>query len=85
MHAGRRPRVALGEQRVCARGAELAVRLLPALAHTRRGRGREPELRERGAQVETRATDHERPPADGQCGVDRLVGQPLVAPGGDGL
>ena len=60
VHARRRRRIALGEQRVCLLGPEPVVDPRPALALAGRRRRRQRERRQRRAQVEAGAADDDR-------------------------
>ncbi len=58
-----RDRVELGEVLMGRPGADLLVERIPPLAGARVGRGRQVELRERGAEVEAGTADDVRPAA----------------------
>ena len=74
VHGGRRGRIALGEQLVRRLGAELVVEALQPLARSRRGRRRQLEVGQCGAQVEPGAADDDGRPAGGEDLVHRRVG-----------
>ena len=78
VHARCGGRVALGEERVRALGAELVVGRLPPLPFAGSGRRGQLEVGERRAQVEPGAADHDRRPPRREDLVNGGVGEALV-------
>jgi uncharacterized membrane protein YbhN (UPF0104 family) len=78
MHRRRGCGIAAGEQVVGAGPADAVVQVLPVLAPACGGRRRQPERRDRGAQVEPRAAGDDGRLSAGEDLVDRVVREALV-------
>ena len=71
-------RVERRKPKVCLLAALVVVDAPPAVARACRGRRRQPQLGERGAQIEARAADDDRRPPGGEDLVDRRMSERRV-------